>query len=418
MAVLVELIVILLGLASFSGSSDVFRHFVQLDIQRPVPEFHDLLWVYNRTNVVLKYYKEERKTIPYPGYEDRVEFDNRTYSLILKNLQKTDGGLYEASASNARLTGVAEHRLSVLDPVEAPVLSQSSDTCSITLTCRGHFLSIHSSCYKNTCEEKEVTSPGGVTLSLSVRGSSIICNHSNPASWKEALLEMGELAQLCANGGGKKPSGPKTDLKVLAGIVLVFVLIAAIASASPSLTSLIKGAKRKKCARDNDENEGPVASVSGYLGVQGPVASVSGYLGVQGPVASVSGYLGVQGPVASVSGYLGVQGPVASVSGCLGVQGPVTSVSGYLGVQGPVASVSGYLGVQGPVTSVSGCLGVQGPVASVSGCLGVQGPVASVSGYLGVQGPVASVSGCLGVQGPVVPVSGYLGVQGPVASVS
>ncbi|KAI4871889.1 hypothetical protein NFI96_029738, partial [Prochilodus magdalenae] len=240
------------------GSSDVFRPVgdsVQLDIQHPVPEFHDLLWIFNRTNVVLKYNKEERQTKLYPAYKDRVEFNEGTYSLTLKNLQKTDSGLYEANTSNSRLTAVAQHSLSVLDPVEAPVLSQSSDTCSITLTCRGYFLSIRSSCYKDTCEEKEVTSPGGVTLSLSVRGSSIICNYSNPASWKEALLEMGELAQLCANGGSKKPTGPKTDLTALSGIVLVFVLTAAIASASPYLTSLIKGAKRKKRARDNDKNE-------------------------------------------------------------------------------------------------------------------------------------------------------------------
>ncbi|KAI4891540.1 hypothetical protein NFI96_029341, partial [Prochilodus magdalenae] len=182
------------------GGGEPVGDSVQLDIQGSVPEFHDLLWIFNRTKVVLKYNKEERQTKLYPAYKDRVEFNEGTYSLTLKNLQKADSGLYEANTSNSRLTAVAQHSLSVLDPVEAPVLSQSSDTCSITLTCRGYFLSIRSSCYKNTCEEKEVTSPGGVTLSLSVRGSSIICNYSNPASWKEAVLEMGELAQLCANG--------------------------------------------------------------------------------------------------------------------------------------------------------------------------------------------------------------------------
>ncbi|KAI4901843.1 hypothetical protein NFI96_028006, partial [Prochilodus magdalenae] len=84
--------------------------------------------------------------------------------------------------------------------VEAPVLTQlNNDTCNITLTCRGHDLSINSTCYKKTCEKREVTSPGGVTLSLSVRGSSIICNQSNPASWKEDVLEMGELQPLCAD---------------------------------------------------------------------------------------------------------------------------------------------------------------------------------------------------------------------------
>ncbi|KAI4891541.1 hypothetical protein NFI96_029342, partial [Prochilodus magdalenae] len=197
----------IIKLSSLStGSSDVVRSVgdsVQLDIQRPVLEFEELSWIFNRTNNVVKYYMDSNKAKHYPGYKDRVEFRNRTYSLTLKNLQKTDSGLYVARAVGAQVTVVAVYSLSVLDPVEAPVLTLQliSDTCNITLTCRGHDLSISSRCYNETCEEKEVTSPGGVALSLSVRGSSIICNHSNPFSWKEDVLEMGKLKQLCADGG-------------------------------------------------------------------------------------------------------------------------------------------------------------------------------------------------------------------------
>ncbi|XP_036412770.1 SLAM family member 9-like, partial [Colossoma macropomum] len=150
----------------------------------------------------------------------RVEFNEETYSLTLKNLQKTDSGLYEEQASADNVTVVAEYRLSVLDPVEAPVLTHqlSRDTCNITLTCRGHDLSISSSCYKETCEEKEVTSPGGVALSLSVSGSTIICNHSNPASWKTDALELKELERLCDDG---------LTVPVVVGVVVVIILIVA-----------------------------------------------------------------------------------------------------------------------------------------------------------------------------------------------
>ncbi|XP_036412801.1 SLAM family member 9-like [Colossoma macropomum] len=158
-------------------SSDVFRlagDSVQLDTQDPVQKFEDLIWVFNRTN--------NNKA---PGYEGRVEFNEETYSLTLKNLQKTDSGLYEVRASGDEDRVVAEYRLSVLDPVDTPVLTpvlhqQSRGTCRITLTCRVHDYCISSSCYEETCEEKEVTSPGDVILSLSVSGSSIICNRSNP----------------------------------------------------------------------------------------------------------------------------------------------------------------------------------------------------------------------------------------------
>ncbi|KAI4891334.1 hypothetical protein NFI96_008904, partial [Prochilodus magdalenae] len=207
MAVGAQLIFLLFSLVSISESSDVFRSVedsVQLDIQRPVPDKDDLIWTFNRNYTVLKYYQKLKTTRPYPGYEDRVEFNNRTYSLTLKNLQKTDSGLYAARASGAQVTVVAEYSLSVLDPVEAPVLTTvfdhvSRDTCNVTLTCRGQDLSISSSCSNDICEEKKETSSGDVTLSLAVSGSSIICNQSNPVSWKENVPEMGKLKQLCAD---------------------------------------------------------------------------------------------------------------------------------------------------------------------------------------------------------------------------
>ncbi|KAI4891687.1 hypothetical protein NFI96_008591 [Prochilodus magdalenae] len=208
MMMVLRLVLALSTLISITGASDVVRSVgdsLQLDIQRPVPNFdsywEEFIWEFNRTNTVVKYYNEFNKTKHYAGYKGRVEFNGGTYSLTLKNLQRTDSGLYEARAFGLQFTVLAVYRLSVLDPVEAPVLTQlNNDTCNITLTCKGHDLFINSSCYNDTCEEKEVTSPGGVTLSLSVRGSSIICNHSNPVSWKEDVLEMGELKRSCTDG--------------------------------------------------------------------------------------------------------------------------------------------------------------------------------------------------------------------------
>ncbi|KAL7842140.1 hypothetical protein SRHO_G00238290 [Serrasalmus rhombeus] len=119
------------------------------------------------------------------------------------------------------------------DPVEAPVLTHqlNNDTCNITLTCRGHDLSINFSHYKETFEEKEVTSPGGVTLSLSVNGSTIICNHSDTVSWKTDVLEMRELKRLCADEGSVSPfAGVSVCLlkTVLYSITLTLMLSAVI----------------------------------------------------------------------------------------------------------------------------------------------------------------------------------------------
>ncbi|XP_036412796.1 SLAM family member 9-like isoform X1 [Colossoma macropomum] len=238
MAMTLQLIFVLSTLFSITESSDVFRLIgssVELDIQHPVPKSDELIWVFNRAKNVLKYYPEVKKTRLFSGYEGRVEFNEETYSLTLKNLQKTDSGLYEAKASGDEVRVVTEYILSVLDPVEAPVLTHqlSRDTCNITLTCRGHDLSVSSSCYKETCEEKEVTSPGGDALSLSVSGSTIVCNHSNPVSWKKDVLEMRELKQLCAaeGEGSVSPSaGVSVCLlkTVLYSIMLILMLSAVI----------------------------------------------------------------------------------------------------------------------------------------------------------------------------------------------
>ncbi|KAL7842150.1 hypothetical protein SRHO_G00238390 [Serrasalmus rhombeus] len=230
MAVVVQQIFVLFSLVSITESSDVFGlvgSSLHLDIQHSISKTDDLLWVFNRADSVLKYSAEDKET---KHYKDRVEFNNETYSLTLKNLQKTDSGLYEAKASGTQKTVVAEYRLSVLDPVEAPVTRQlGTGTCNITFTCRGHDLSINSSCYNGTCEEKAVTSPGGITLSLSVNGSSIICNHSNPVSWKTNVLEMRELKRHCADKGDKV-SNTDSDLNwlwpgIAVGSFLIVIII-------------------------------------------------------------------------------------------------------------------------------------------------------------------------------------------------
>uniref|UniRef100_A0A3B4E0H9 Immunoglobulin subtype domain-containing protein n=1 Tax=Pygocentrus nattereri TaxID=42514 RepID=A0A3B4E0H9_PYGNA len=222
MAMMLQLIFVLSTLISVTVSIDVFGHFgisVELDIQHPVPEFHDLFWVFNRAYNVLKYSKKHKESTFYSHYKGRVEFNVETYRLTLKNLQKTDSGLYEAKASGNKVRVVAEYRLSVLDPVEAPVLTYqlNRDTYIITLTCRGHDISIHSSCSIETCEEKEVTSPGGIALSLSVKSSTVICNHSNLVSWKTDILELKELKGLCADKG--------VTGYIVGGVVGVIVII-------------------------------------------------------------------------------------------------------------------------------------------------------------------------------------------------
>ncbi|XP_076837560.1 SLAM family member 7-like isoform X2 [Brachyhypopomus gauderio] len=203
MAMVTHVIFILSSLTSVTVSSDVFKvvgSSVQLHMNDNKQTFKYLTWMYNKA-FILKYETKSNIETPYNAKNSRMEFDMSDYSLTINNLEKNDSGLY-----GARLTTdeeeriVVEYRLSVLDPAEIPVISpvhhqQSSDTCN--LTCRGHDLSIISNCYNHICENKE-TSSGGHTLSMFVSGSTIICNHSNPVSWKESTIEIKDI---CSVGG-------------------------------------------------------------------------------------------------------------------------------------------------------------------------------------------------------------------------
>ncbi|XP_072525018.1 CD48 antigen-like isoform X1 [Salminus brasiliensis] len=191
---------------SFTGSSNVFVQVgksFQMDIQDKVLAFDDLSWIHNNRNVI-KYYPETKYIRENSHYKQRVEFNKETYSLTLKNLQKSDGGKYVAKASGGEDTIVAEYTLSVLDPVEAPVLTQhSSGTCNITLTCGYDGLSIHS--------------------------SSIICNHSNPFSWKRAVMQMETFGQLCPSEDAASAGVSVCLLKTgLYSIILILMLSAVI----------------------------------------------------------------------------------------------------------------------------------------------------------------------------------------------
>jgi len=52
--------------------------------------------------------------IPYASYKDRVDFNDESFSLTLKNLQKTDSGLYTAITSGESDKNIVTYRVSVI----------------------------------------------------------------------------------------------------------------------------------------------------------------------------------------------------------------------------------------------------------------------------------------------------------------
>ncbi|XP_059357223.1 SLAM family member 5-like isoform X2 [Carassius carassius] len=171
---------------------------VHLDIQtQQLPEFDLLAWMNNKSEGIVRYISDTKRVTPHDSYKDRVVFNDVTFSLTLKNMQKNDSGLYRARISGSINIDLVSYRVSVIDSLEAPVLTvnsnwSSSDSCTVNFTCRAHELMINSSYQNNRCSPQEVTSQIN-TLILDCSEESIICNHSNPVSWNEDKINIKEL---------------------------------------------------------------------------------------------------------------------------------------------------------------------------------------------------------------------------------
>ncbi len=88
---------------------------VQLDLQtQQLPEFDDLLWINDKSENIVKYTSETKRVKPHPSYKDRMDFNTETFSITLKNMQKTDNGSYRARISGLNNTDIAKYRVSVI----------------------------------------------------------------------------------------------------------------------------------------------------------------------------------------------------------------------------------------------------------------------------------------------------------------
>ncbi|XP_051990922.1 CD48 antigen-like [Xyrauchen texanus] len=185
-----------------------------------LPEFDELVWKNEKSENIFKYISATKTARLHPFYTNRTDFNNETFSLTLKNMQKTDSGVYTASTSGDLTKDVAKHRVSVMDPVEAPVLSEN--ICSFT--CKGHNFTI-SSTYNNSCFQEEVRSSGNYTLSLYCSGDFIICNHSNPVSWRNDTKEVNESCIVNKDTS----TGPQSEyISWLIPLIVVLALIVAV----------------------------------------------------------------------------------------------------------------------------------------------------------------------------------------------
>ncbi|XP_020322146.1 SLAM family member 9 isoform X1 [Oncorhynchus kisutch] len=239
MAALLHYIVFLSALVQGSESSiETLKQFVlkgenvHLDVQgyAKLNNIEDFKWTFNKSHTLVKYSNESSTVKVYTKYQGRVEFSEANFSLVLKNLQEGDSGLYDAGVSGEENKDVAKYHISVQERVVTPVLTVDSNStingnCNVTVTCRGQNTSVTSSCNSSTCSQVGGESRGAETstiplLSVYVAGGSIICNHSNQVSWAP---NMKEIETICASNS--KPERDKENQNYNVGIIIIIFII-------------------------------------------------------------------------------------------------------------------------------------------------------------------------------------------------
>ncbi|XP_042574923.1 uncharacterized protein LOC109062774 [Cyprinus carpio] len=254
-------ILLLISNTGFSAEISVFVQTgasVQLDIQtQQLPEFDILAWMNDKSESIVRYNSDSKRVTPHDSYKDRVDFNDKTFSVTLKNMQKADSGFYTARTIGLINTDIAAYRVSVIDAVQAPVLTVnsnwfSSDSCTVNFTCRAPELMINSSYQNNRCSPQEVTSHKNYTLTLDCSKKYILCNHSNPVSWKQARINT---TQLCEDSENERPITLSYDPSYMFVLLIVCVFVGVIVFAGLILYCCCKNKTDVKQADDKDYDD-------------------------------------------------------------------------------------------------------------------------------------------------------------------
>ncbi|XP_026135612.1 CD48 antigen-like isoform X1 [Carassius auratus] len=174
---------------------------VQLDIQpdKLLP-FNTLVWMNHESENIVTFIKKTIETEIING----AVFNESTFSLTLKNIQKTDSGLYTAKIFGSNNINVAKYRVSVIDPVDSPVLNWNIimitvNSCIMNVSCSGHDRTIREIYHSNNCTHKENISSEIQTLTLYCKEDIVVCNYSNPVSWKNDTIQIKHLCKFYQN---------------------------------------------------------------------------------------------------------------------------------------------------------------------------------------------------------------------------
>uniref|UniRef100_A0AAY4BKK3 Immunoglobulin domain-containing protein n=1 Tax=Denticeps clupeoides TaxID=299321 RepID=A0AAY4BKK3_9TELE len=188
-----------------------------------------ITWTFNMNKDIVTYYRSDgQMRIEDNYYKDKVLFNKANFSLLVKNLQKNDSGIYRAEGTGSQV--LAEYNVSVLGvyfnvikPVKAPVLTlvskvSTSDSCNVTVNCTGGDQYLVSSCDNTTCSQDKNTP----ALTISIRDYIIFCNSSNPVSWKNRTMD---IKPVCHSMCLKNENKWTATIAICVSLIIVLILV-------------------------------------------------------------------------------------------------------------------------------------------------------------------------------------------------
>ncbi|XP_076601716.1 uncharacterized protein LOC143329615 [Chaetodon auriga] len=201
-----------------------------LNLESPVSlEDGDFIWKFNDSDNIVKLQKDEAK-IP-QSYQGRAEFSKHNYSLILRNVAKSDSGRYVALVSGDKDRRVAEFKVTVQDPVRSVELAvKSTGFCNLTVTCSAVDSDFSSTviCDNQTCSKergqgsKATTDPSSINIYL--EQGFIICNHSNHVSWEHMKMDIKTFCGPRSVPNGVTTIAICTGSGIVCGVVVLLFL--------------------------------------------------------------------------------------------------------------------------------------------------------------------------------------------------
>ncbi|XP_064202070.1 carcinoembryonic antigen-related cell adhesion molecule 3-like [Anguilla rostrata] len=216
---------------------------VCLDVRRDAePPFSMFVWKFNITTFIHMYVGNAFTT--FSDYKNKAEFDEKNLSLLLKNVQERDSGIYTARITDieGKERDVASYRLIVQEAPPTPevgvaLLSSAGGFCKVSVNCSAKDTWASYTCDHDDCTQvANTTSPTGVNIIVTATNRTIHCSSSNRVDIK---TRSESIKDFCA------PVTPSPGLSLCALKSVLFSLgLVAMVSAVIAVNA------RERCCRD------------------------------------------------------------------------------------------------------------------------------------------------------------------------